>query len=398
MTWGTQLYLSAEEKKRYSLDEIEKRLKRILQRPEMSRLLFWNTEDDSYSEMVLQLCRESGTECWLWFPVLADTLVSIENAQPSINHKGESGICLPGSMKLSGEGEENFSFICPSDRTFDNLTEEYLDDLLDRYDYDGVFLDRIRYPSFANGLPLLYSCVCPECCNRMSIDRKGIAREFESLSGDDFLQLFCEEKPAVGTIKSFPLIHRFLNERMNLITEKVERLNMIIRGRDKGMALDLFSPGLARPVGQDYAALSQIADWIKPMTYAMAWGPAGIPLELDCLFRGIRETFSDMEEDKIIKTLEKMMGHDLKPYWEKRGEIGFPSSLAFSEWKRTDAYSEKCSFFPGIELVHSELFQTKVPESRVAEAVDLFGGNTEILACWNCLEIPEYYFTMLDQG
>ncbi len=398
MTWGTQLFLSADEKKRYSLEDLETELKRVVHRPGINRLMFWNTRDDEYTEAVLRICRESSTECWLWFPVLADSLVSSENARPSVNHRGGSGLCSPGAMTLEGDGEEEFSFLCPSDRAFEEQTEAHLAELLDRYDFDGVFLDRIRFPSFANGLPLLYSCVCPECCRRMNIDREQITREFESLKGDAFLSLFCGIGDAAEVRKNYRHIQKFIEERMKLITDKVERLNRIIRSRDRAMALDLFTPGLARAVGQDYSALSRLADWVKTMTYAMAWGPAGIPLELDCLYRGIRETFPDLGEDDITNALGYMMGCDLKPYWENRSSEGFPSSLAYSEWKRTEAFSENCRFLPGIELVHSELFKTKVPESRAAEAVELFGEKTEIIACWNCLEIPDRYFTMLDRG
>ena len=35
--------------------------------------------------------------------------------------------------------------------------------LLDGVDFDGVMLDRIRYPSAVNGFESLFACFCPDC-------------------------------------------------------------------------------------------------------------------------------------------------------------------------------------------------------------------------------------------
>ena len=34
------------------------------------------------------------------------------------------------------------------------------------YPFDGVFLDKIRFPSIANGLQDLFSCFCPFCAQK----------------------------------------------------------------------------------------------------------------------------------------------------------------------------------------------------------------------------------------
>ena len=47
-------------------------------------------------------------------------------------------------------------------------------------------------------------------------------------------------------------------------------------GLGRKVALDLFSPGLAQLVGQDYRASSRHCAWAKPMTYRVALGPAGL--------------------------------------------------------------------------------------------------------------------------
>ena len=61
------------------------------------------------------------------------------------------------------------------------------------------------------------------------------------------------------------------------------------------VSLDLFSPGLASVVGQDYRALSRYSVWAKPMTYRVAMGPAGLRLEIPALVEGVAAMF-DLSE------------------------------------------------------------------------------------------------------
>ncbi len=398
MNWGTQLFLSKVEKETYPVRKLEWKLSRILGKSNIGKLIFWNTREDEYTDSVLRLCREFDVECWLWFPVLADSVVPSENARPAVNHRGEYGIRPPGSINKPEKGEENFTFFCPSDESFEELTIKTLSDLVDRYEYTGVFLDRIRYPSFANGLPLQYSCVCPACCRKMGIDSEALYSELDFIKGKDFLNLFRMGAECEKSSNRFPEVKRFFRHRMGLITEKVRRLREPVKAVGMGLALDLFTPALAFSVGQDYSALSGIADWIKPMTYGLAWGPAGIPLELDCLYRGLTQSFPELHKEEVMAAIEKLMNYKITPYWEGRSDTGFPTSLVYNEWNTARQFSDKCLFFPGIEMVHSELFRTKVPEYRVKEAIELFGNRTDIIACWNCLDIPESYFALLDKS
>ena len=64
------------------------------------------------------------------------------------------------------------------------------------------------------------------------------------------------------------------------------------------VSLDLFSPGLAPVVGQDYRALSSYSAWAKPMTYRVAMGPAGLRLEIPALVEGVAALFG-LSESRI---------------------------------------------------------------------------------------------------
>lgn len=55
---------------------------------------------------------------------------------------------------------EDFSFACPNN---EKLIDKVFNDFkikLNRYNFDGVFLDRIRYPAPSNGFEMLFTCFC----------------------------------------------------------------------------------------------------------------------------------------------------------------------------------------------------------------------------------------------
>jgi hypothetical protein len=116
---------------------------------------------------------------------------------------------------------EDFSFTDPED-------PKILQTVLDTYDarfgglgFGGVFLDRIRYP--ADGRDHGANC--------------------------------------------------------GAVTGAVAALSAEFRKRGLKIGLDVFAPFLSRRVGQDIPALSNYADFVKPMMYLRTDAPAGIPYE-----------------------------------------------------------------------------------------------------------------------
>jgi hypothetical protein len=171
-----------------------------------------------------------------------------------------------------------------------------LDDLLSRHAFTGVFLDKIRFPSPANGLEEVASCFCDHCrvaARAVGLDLDAVARQIEdeittidpaSDEADrDWLDLAVEGRP---------LLERFLRFRMDSITGLAAEAHALALRLHRKVGFDLFSPGLARLVGQDYRALSRLADWIKPMTYRIAQGPAGLRLEIPALAEGVARMFA----------------------------------------------------------------------------------------------------------
>ena len=69
-----------------------------------------------------------------------------------------------------------------------------------------------------------------------------------------------------------PLLARFLRFRADSVTGLVAEIAEEASRLGRKVSLDLFSPGLAMLVGQDYRRLSRHCMWAKPMTYRIAEG------------------------------------------------------------------------------------------------------------------------------
>ena len=115
----------------------------------------------------------------------------------------------------------------------------------------------------------------------------------------DWLSLFTD---------SASLLLRFLRFRMDSITGLVAEAHALASGLNRRVGFDLFSPRLAPLVGQDYRALARFADWIKPMTYRVAEGPAGLRLEIPALAEGVSQMMHRRRVREIGRLIDLMVG------------------------------------------------------------------------------------------
>ena len=158
------------------------------------------------------------------------------------------------------------------------------------------------------------------------------------------------------------------------------------------VGLDLFSPSLAGTVGQDYRSLSRCCDWIKPMTYCHAVGPAGLPLELSCLNDALGALCSDLGEIDTLKFLSTTLGWDLPLSSEQLLKSGVPESILGGELEMIGDLpdSEEVRIYPGVEAVRHPGFGIDI---RI-ETLDRYLENlpnwiSGVIASWNLLYIPE---------
>ena len=244
-------------------------------------------------------------EVFLWYNLLSD----IEGMQESdlvVNWRGERSRGWGGWAEKEADVHETFRFVCPNNPAAREKTLRRLRELLDRYSFDGVFLDKMRFPSPANGLNEVFSCFCDHCrraASTLGLDLDVVARSLQEpfLPGgaspaarkDADAKSWLDE-----LVASNPLLSAFLRFRSDSITRLIAEAHNAASRLGRKVSLDLFSPGLASVVGQDYRALSQYSVWAKPMTYRVAMGPAGLRLEIPALVEGVAAMFG-LSESRI---------------------------------------------------------------------------------------------------
>jgi hypothetical protein len=235
--------------------------------------------------------RESrlSPEVFLWYPLLSDYpgfdashLVVNSNFMRSRGWSGYEGTGIV----------ETFKQACPNNPQTLSTSLARLEECIIAYPFDGVFLDKIRFPSIANGLQDVFSCFCPFCAEKAA--ESGL--DLDEVRG--VLESRVASKAALSPVKiprgakwleqltaGQPLLQRFIQFRADSITALVAAVSQRMRTMGKKVSLDVFSPILAPLVGQDFSALARHADWIKPMIYRFGRGPSSLRTELPSLLR-----------------------------------------------------------------------------------------------------------------
>jgi hypothetical protein len=238
----------------------------------------------------------SSATVWLWHPLLTG-----EGSEPI---RDEDLAIGPAGDPLR-EAVDAFSFVCPNRKGAMTRAMHRLRADLAGAAYDGVFLDRIRWPSPARAPDRLLACFCDACASAAAtdgLDLGRVAREVGNLS-----RTLAGRRQLVAALLGGPapeLIDRFLRWRALAVGTAVERSITAARQDRRALrfALDVFSPTLARMVGQDLATLAPRAEWTKAMIYSTVHAPAGLPYELGGLLRWLGEA-GDLEGSRFLSEL-----------------------------------------------------------------------------------------------
>ena len=234
---------------------------------------------------------------------------------------------------------DNFNFRCPASeknvRLFIDMQRKHMAGA----DFDGVFLDRVRYPSMSNGA---LACFCPDCVKRyeqagLNVENLRRIHHFGQWENGRFIWADAETEA-------------FFRLRMQSITHAVEML----RDAFGEVSLDLFPPALMPLVGQDFDALLPLAAFVKPMLYLYTTAPAGLPFEMDAFAPHAGSMPSAAEQVRMLR--------DARIYW------GIESAM-----------------IPGV----AEMTPERIEQSIALVAAS---GGEGICAAWNVGMIPEENF------
>jgi hypothetical protein len=330
-------------------------------------------------------------DVYLWFSALSDIKGMTED-NLVVNWRGGRSRGWGGWTK-GGDVEETFRFACPNNPAVHEKTTLRLRELLIRYDFKGVFLDKIRFPSPANGADEMLSCFCDHCrraANAQGLDLDAVLNVFadgaldaNALSFDGIRSSHWLDSIAA----SHPLIARFLAFRSDSIAHLVGKLADECRRLGRSVSLDLFSPSLAPLVGQDYQRLKGYCDWAKPMTYRLARGPAGLRLEIPALIEGVAQNFG-LEEGRIVEWSARHAGFDQDMLRQTREEA-VPLTFMQAEIEAAVRAMTPVPAYFGLELVS----QPGVIDVKAADVIGMIqagrAANADgLIISWDLLHAP----------
>ena len=222
---------------------------------------------------LVEVCRKEtarrGVKLYRWQPLLAgDGTFHPRRVWQTRNLEGEP---IPGL-----DARPEFTFVCPNHPEARAAALSRLESVADPAVYDGVFFDRMRFPSPTTSLTGALGCFCPHCVDAAAEEGLDLETVRAYLRKTAVLPLF---RAALEPDRITPFT-RFLDFRQRSITRFVAEASRRVRALGLEVGLDVFSPLLTRLVGQDLGALPLLADWTKLMIYVHAFGPAALPYEL----------------------------------------------------------------------------------------------------------------------
>jgi len=396
---GLQLYAGTKELGSFSKVEIESRIRRAREITGFDSLMIWTDHDLPLYKQLVAACRACGVAPYLWFPVLADVQgTPIAEDDLMVNYDGSRGYGKTGAWESLGSGAETFLFYCPNrEGAIDRVYRAYTG-LLDRLDFAGVLLDRIRYPSAVNGLETLFGCFC-DACGRQFLQSYKAPLDSQRKAAASFLSRLARVSAReVSDWRTFDALWeaaglaKLFDFKRQSIARIVERFSREARARGLQVGLDLYSYSLAPLVAQDYELLSRAADWIKPMIYCRAIGPAGLPLELACLQEGLQALCPRLGEGGVRQFLMALLGWQWPDGVDELLQAGLGEQTITRELQKLAArrLSAGARILTGIEAVRNPDFHIDITEQILERYLQRgLQGTAGVIASWNLLYIPD---------
>lgn len=380
-------------------DNLKKKLAIAKESLGLDALLVWADINKRNLDLISEICANFRIKTYLWYPILADIPgFKIEQEQAVETFDGLHGYGKNGCWDKLGKGEENFLFLCPNDEeNIRQIFNQYQNKIIES-DFDGVFLDRIRFPSPSNGFEALFSCFCKSCQNKFysnyGEDLEGYRNQIKTI----FERFKTIDINYLQTCQSFSDIiiredlEKLFDFRSQSIFRVVKMFSDKARQMGKLVGIDLFAPSLASLVSQNYQLLAKTCDWIKPMIYCHTSSPAGLPLELYCLLRAILDVNPALDEGQLIREVSRLIGVDLPTQLNDLLKNGISERIICGEMQKIRKLnlSEKVDIFVGLEAVQilglcniNRKILKKYLESVVKAEIK------GIIFSWDLLKIPD---------
>jgi hypothetical protein len=320
----------------------------------------------------------AGARLYRWHPLLTGD--AIFRPRPEWRVIGLDGRPVPGFRGLP-----ELTFLCPNRPAVREAALAHLWRAIHARGYQGVFLDRIRYPSPAADPRRLLACFCQDCraaAAAQGLDLPAVREEIWALPPQTLAQALLDRQTAAPDG-----VRAFLEFRAQSVTRFVHAAAALARAEGLEVGLDCFSPALTWMVGQDLSALDPCADWTKLMTYGHTLGPAGLPFELLELAGWLAEQGA-MGEPEALQCLARAAGLLLPATRSALAEDGLPPGGLAGEIRRARAAGVRTPL-AGLELVRLAGV-THLSEPQIAADLQAFrsAGAAGLALSWDLRHMP----------
>ncbi len=291
-------------------------------------LIGWDTPPELV-RVCRKECEQAGVQLYQWHPLLVSwDSVPVRAAWQVVGPEGEP---------LAGfKGLPEFTFLRPDDPTVQTAVLARLEQAVHSGLYDGIFLDRIRYPA------------------------------------------------------EWAYAHNRLPEAEH-ITWIVTRATEVIRAEGLAVGLDCFAPSLTPLVGQDLGALAAVSDWVKVMVYGHTWAPAGMPFELERLGKFAAKHTESVEhfQEELSSAFTALSAMDI--------EAGLPPETLAAE-VRLGREMGVGVLLAGVELVEAEEVTHLSPARMRADLAALRGAGVDgWVLSWDLRYMPRIYLRVMEE-
>jgi len=354
-----------------SFESIRQKLEPIVSQIKVTKVIMGMSVNTELNSRVRDYLVKNGIEFYVWLPVFAE-LDALKKGHPLIDYNGKD----KSDYQLAER--EDFTFYCPNHPQNVLNVLQLFEEHYASVGYTGVFLDKIRYSSFANGLDGVLTCFCPFC------QIKYNAAQFDPRDLEQVIQMIPQKNTPLGAVDYKQGRYTFDDERWNrffslkseYITDVIKKIAYYFTEKQYKIGLDVFAPFVSHFVGQDIPALSAIADFVKPMMYRTTHAPAGLPFEMDALLQ--ETTTTDAQKNAFYKIL----GFDP----EKQ-----PFDIDFAVKELDDLVRlSKAPVYPGLEINRAQKIAEVYPD-YIEETIKAYAlsGVKGFVMSWNLMNAPQ---------
>lgn len=349
-------------------------------------LLGWNLPDAVVEACYGETDRASA-RLYRWHPLLTGDGTLMPRREWQTVGLGDEPV--PGFQDM-----QEFTFLCPNRPSVREAVFAHLRELCRTGQYEGMFLDRVRYPSPVSDPARAFACFCEDCRRAAAADGLDLEdtqhRIAALLQAPDkqatALRALLDPSFAADDDPDLVALRRFMRFRARSVSDFVALACDLIRSEGLEVGLDCFSPSLAWMVGQDLGALDAQAAWVKVMSYGHTLGPAGLPFEL--LGLAARLTDCGHAEQDALAALWEACRLPLPSTRAELREHGLSASALAEDVRRGRAAGVH-TLLAGIELVELEgVITLTEAQIRTDLRAMLDAGVDGLALSWDLRHIP----------